>query len=130
MWLTGIDNLLIRLLASEFDIDEVDLEFLVCLDTNQERRTTASGDHFIGVMLRLEDKGEGTLELLEDSLNELSESDAFVRLRVIDIFRKNGDGFGIGFAFEFEATVLEDQAEGSRVGDDAVVYDDKIAVRV
>ena len=81
-------------------------------------------------MLRLEDEGKGTLELLEDGLDELSEGDALVRLRVIDVFRENGDGFGVGFALKFKATVLENEAEGSGVGDDTVVYDDEIAGRV
>ena len=81
-------------------------------------------------MLRFEDKGKGTLELLEDGLDELSERDALIRLGVIDVFREDGDGLGIGIALKFEATVLENETEGSGVSDDAVMYDDKIARRV
>ena len=58
MQLTGLTDLLIRLLAREFNVDKVDLKFLVGLDTDQERRTTTGGDGFVGVMLRLEDKGK------------------------------------------------------------------------
>ena len=114
-------------MASEFNVNEVNFEFLIRLDTDQERRTAAGSDHFIRVVLRLEDKGKGTLELLEDGLDELSESDALVRLGIVDIFRENGDGLGVGFALKFEATVLENEAECSGVGDDTVVYDDEIA---
>ena len=81
-------------------------------------------------MLRLEDKGKGTLKLLEDGLDELSESNAFVWLRVVDVFRENGDSLGVGFALKLKATVLENETEGSGVGDDTVVYDEEVAGRV
>jgi hypothetical protein len=42
-------------------------------------------------MLRLEDKGEGTLELLENGFDKLGECDALFWLRVVNIFRKDGN---------------------------------------
>ena len=130
MQLTGLADLLIILLAREFNVDKVDLEFLVGLDTDQKRRTTAGGDGFVGVVLRLEDKGKGTLELLENGLDEFSESDALVWLGIVDVFRKNGNGLGVGFALKFVATVLENEADGVAVGDDTIVYDEEIAGRI
>ena len=56
--LTGLDSLSIGIGTSKLDIHEIDLEFLVGLDTNQERRTTASSDNFIWEVDGLEDKGE------------------------------------------------------------------------
>lgn len=125
--LTSFDDLLIRFLASEFDINEVDFELLFRLDADKERRATTSGDHFVGVVLRLEDEGEGTLELLENCLDKFSEGDALVRLRVIDIFCQDGDGLRVSFALELIAAVLEDEAKGGGIGDNTIVHDEEIA---
>jgi hypothetical protein len=125
--LTGIGNLLISLLASEFNVNKIDLELLVGLHTDQERRTAAGGYDFIGIVLRLEDKGEGTLELLENGFDELGEGDTLVWLRVVDIFGKDGNGLRVGLALKLVTAVLKDEAEGGGIGDDTVVYDDEIA---
>jgi hypothetical protein len=125
--LTGIGNLLISLLASEFNVNKIDLELLVGLHADQERRTAASGYDFIGIVLRLEDKGEGTLELLENGLDKLGEGDTLVGLRVVDIFGKDGNGLRVGLALKLVTAVLEDEAEGGGIGDDTVVHDDEIA---
>jgi len=45
----------------EFDIDEIDLEFLFSLDANEERRTATSSDDFVGVVGALEDECERAL---------------------------------------------------------------------
>ena len=125
--LTGVGNLLISLLASEFNVNKIDLELLVGLHADQERRTAAGGDDFIGIVLRLEDKGEGTLEFLEDGFDKLGEGDTLVWLRVVDVFRKDGDGLRVGLALKLVTAVLEDEAEGGGIGDDTIVYDDEIA---
>jgi hypothetical protein len=125
--LTGIGNLLISLLGSEFNVNKIDLELLVGLHADQERRTAAGGYDFIGIVLRLEDKGEGTLELLENGFDKLCEGDTLVWLRVIDIFRKDGNGLRVGLALKLVTAVLEDEAEGGGIGDDTVVHDDEIA---
>ena len=129
--LTGIDNLLVSsLLAGEFHINKVDFELLFRLDTDQKRRTATSGDDFIWIVLRLEDKGEGTLELFEDGLDKLGKGDALVRLRVVNIFREYGDGLGIRLALKLVAAVLEDESEGGGIGDDAIVDDNEVAGRI
>ena len=104
--LTGIGNLLICLLASEFNVNKIDFQLLVGLHADQERRTAAGGYDFIGIVLRLEDKGEGTLELLENGFDKLGERDTLVGLRVVDIFRKDGNGFRVGLAFKLVPAVL------------------------
>jgi len=125
--LTGIGNLQISLLASEFNVNKIDLELLVGLHADQEGRTAAGGYNFIGIVLRLEDKGEGTLELLENGFDKLGERDTLVWLRVVDIFRKDGNGLRVGLALKLVTAVLEDETEGGGIGDDTVVHDDEIA---
>jgi len=125
--LTGIGNLLISLLASEFNINKIDLELLVSLHADQEGRTAAGGYDFIGIVLRLEDKCERTLELLENGFDKLGERDTFVWLRIVDIFRKDGNGLRVGLALKLVTAVLEDEAEGGGIGDNTVVHDHEIA---
>lgn len=59
--LTRIKRLFIIPNAGEFDINKVNLELLLSLDPNEQRRTTASSDNFVGEVDGLEDKGEGAL---------------------------------------------------------------------
>jgi hypothetical protein len=125
--LTGVGNLLISLLASEFNVNKIDLELLVGLHADQERRTAAGGYDFIGIVLRLEDKGEGALELLENGFDKLCEGDTLVWLRVVDIFRKDGNGLRVGLALKLVTAVLENEAKGGGIGDDTIVHDDEIA---
>jgi hypothetical protein len=125
--LTGVGNLLISLLASEFNVNKIDLELLVGLHADQERRTAAGDYDFIGIVLRLEDKGEGALELLENGFDKLCEGDTLVWLRVVDIFRKDGNGLRVSLALKLVTAVLENEAKGGGIGDDTVVHDDEIA---
>lgn len=117
---------MISLLASEFNVNKINFELLIGLHADQERRTAAGNYDLIGIVLRLEDKGEGTLELFENGFDKLSERDTLVRLRVVDIFRKDGNGLRIGLALKFVTAILEDEAEGGGIGDDTVVHDEEI----
>ena len=128
--LTGLDDLLISLLACKLNIDKINLEFLICLDANQERGTAAGGNDLVGIVLRLEDESEGTLELFENGFNKLGERDALVWLRIVNIFCEDGDGLRVGLALKLVATVLENEAEGGSVSNDPVVYDDEVAAQV
>ena len=58
---TSIELLLSVWCATELDINEVNLELFVGLDTDEERRTTSGGDDFAGEVNRLEDQGKGAL---------------------------------------------------------------------
>lgn len=51
----------------DLDINEVDLELLLGLDADQERRTTSSCDDLIGIVNGLEDEREGTFLLKRES---------------------------------------------------------------
>lgn len=95
--LTSVHCLGIGIRTGKLDVHEINLELLVCLDTNQKWRTTASGDDFVGEMDRLEDKGERTLEFPEDSLDQCRERKTLFGLRVPNIFGKNSDGLSVGF---------------------------------
>lgn len=118
---------MIGFLASKFNVNKIDLELLIGLHADQERRAAAGGYDFIGIVLRLEDKGKGTLELLENGFDKLGERDTLVGLRVVDIFGKDGDGLRVRLALKLVSAVLEDEAEGGGIGDDAVVHDAEIA---
>lgn len=47
--------------SSEFDIDEIDLELSLGLDTDENGGTTTGDDDLIGVVNRLENEGESSL---------------------------------------------------------------------
>jgi hypothetical protein len=49
--LMRIGNLLISLLASESNVNKIDLELLIGVHADQERRTAAGGYDFIGIVL-------------------------------------------------------------------------------
>ena len=48
--LTSIKTLTVTFRVGELDIDKVDLQLLLSLDTNQEGRTTTSGDNLRRIM--------------------------------------------------------------------------------
>ena len=50
-----------RLCGREFDIDKINLELLFSLDANEERRTAAGSDDFVGVVGALEAECERAL---------------------------------------------------------------------
>lgn len=125
--LTRVDGLVG---ASDLDVDKVDLELLLRLHTNQQWRTTAGGDDLVGVVARLEDESERALELLQDSLDKLSKADALVGVRVVNVLREDGNGLSVGFALELVPALLKDKAERVRVGDNPVVHDSEVCLRV
>lgn len=59
--LTRVECLVVILNARELDVNEVDLQLLLGLDANQERRTATSGDDFVGEVNRFEDESERAL---------------------------------------------------------------------
>ena len=56
--LTSIKTLTIAFRVGELDIDKVNLQLLLSLDTDQKGRTTTSSDNFVGVVRGLEDEGK------------------------------------------------------------------------
>ena len=113
-------------LASKFDVDEIDLEFLVGFDTNQKRRTTPRRDDFIGEMGRLEHKRERSLKLFEHGLDEIRESDPLIRLRIVNVFQKDRDGLRVCLGLEFVPSFLEHKSKFGRVSDDTIVDDHEL----
>lgn len=126
---TGFD-LRVVVLSSKFDVHEVDLQLLVRLDTNQQGRSTTSGDDLIGVVDRLEDECKRALELFQHRLYELGESDPLVGLRVVDVLDELRNGLGIGLCLEHVSAFLQDEPKLSTVGDDAVVNDTEFVLLV
>jgi hypothetical protein len=70
--LLGKLTLILLVGVSQLDIDKVDLELTVGLDTDEKRRTTTGGDNLVWEVDRLEDKGEGSF--LNVSLSLVSNS--------------------------------------------------------
>lgn len=59
--------------SGELDIDKVDLELPVGLDTNEQGRTSSSGNDLVGEVLRLEDERKGTfLRAVAEAHNGIS----------------------------------------------------------
>lgn len=118
-------------MASKLNIDKINLQLLIGLDTDQEGGTTTSSDNFIGEVRRLEDEREGTLELLEDGFDQLGEREAFgTALRVENVLGEDSDGLGIGVALELVATFLKDLPQLGTVGDNAVMDENEFRVRI
>lgn len=76
----------------------------------------------------LEQETEGTLELLDDGLNEGGEID--VGMLVENVLRQFGDGLGIGLSFELETLGLKQGSQFLVVGDDTIVDDGELPLGV
>jgi hypothetical protein len=127
--LTTVDPGLTAVLPSKLDINEVNLELLVRLNTNKERRTTARSDGFIGEMLGLEDERKGTLQFLEYCLDQFGKCYPLVAL-IVEIFRQNCDGFSVGLGLEFVPALLEDQPQFSAVSHNTIMDDTEFVVGI
>ena len=79
----------------------------------------------------LEDKCKGTLKLLKNGLDQLSESEGFgFSLGVEDVLGKDSNSLGIGIALKIVPTLLQNLSQCSAVGDDAIVNDEKLRLGV
>lgn len=113
------------ILASDLNINKVNFELLVSLDTDKEGGSTSCSHDFVGVVARLEDEGERTFQLLQYSLDQVAESRLLLVL-IEDILGEDGNGFSVGFGLELVSTLLEDVSKLRVVGHNAVVDDDEI----
>ena len=110
------------------DIDEVDLHLLLCSYTDDEGRTLAGRNDLMGVVNGLEEKTKGTLELLDDGLDERGE--AQVGVLGVDVLCELGNSLGVGLRLELEALALEQRLELLVVCDDTIVDDGELPVGV
>ena len=118
-WLTSLIN-------REFDIDKVNLEFSVGLDTNQERGTASSSDNFIGEVGGFEDESKRSLKLLDNGLDELSEVETLVGLTVVNVFAEGRNDLSVGVGVENVTSLVQDVFELFVVGDDTIVDQAKL----
>ena len=72
-------------------------------------------------MRRLENKRKGTFQLLQNSLDELGEAHSLIGLRIINVFSKDCDSFGIRLALKLVSTFLEDKTKFSGVCHNTIV---------
>jgi hypothetical protein len=105
----------------ELDINEIDLHLARSLDTNDKGRTLAGGDDLVGVVDRLQQETESTLQLCDDRLCERSEVDRGVL--VVDVLGELGDTLGVRLALENLALALEQGLQLLVVGNDTIVDD-------
>ena len=110
------------------DIDEVDLHLLLCSDTNDKGRTLAGGDDLMGVVDGLDQKTKGTLQLLDDGLDERGEAE--VGVLSVDVLGELRDGLSVGLSLELVALALEQSLQLLVVCDDTVVDDREFPVGV
>lgn len=118
--------------SRKLDIDKVNLELPLSLDSDEDRRSTASDDDLIGVVDRLEDESESSLlhtdgqrskqyrpgeevecthKLHDDTLDERSERDLLALLRVVEVLGEDGGNFSVGVSLELVSSLLEDESE-------------------
>ena len=116
-------------LARELDVDEIDLELLVRLDTDKKRGSTAGSDYLVRIMGRFEDEGKRSLELLEHGLDQLGECRLLLVL-IKDVLGEDGDSLSVRLGFEPVTPLLEHEAKIAAVGNDTVVNDDEFGGRV
>ena len=81
-------------------------------------------------MTRLENKGERSLQLLQNSLDQGSESELLVLVRVVHIFGEDSNSLGIGLGLKLVPALLQDLAELSAVGNDTIVDNDEVGVGI
>jgi hypothetical protein len=110
------------------NIDEVNLHLLLCSHTDDEGRTLAGSNHLVGVVDGLEEETKGTLELLDDGLDERGE--AQVGVLAVDVLCELGNGLSVGLCLELEALALEQRLELLVVCDDTIVDDSELPVGV
>jgi hypothetical protein len=113
-------------LASKLDIDEINFELLVGLDTDQKRRPTPRSDDLVGEMGRLEHERERTFKFFEHGLDEVRERDPLICLRIIHVFQKDRDGLCVCLSFKLVPSLLEHKSKLGRIGDDPVVDDHEL----
>lgn len=82
----------------------------------------------MGVVDRLDEQTKGTLELLDDSLDERGEAQVWVLGP--DVLCELGNGLGVRLRLELEALALEQRLELLVVCDDSVVDDGELPVGV
>lgn len=110
------------------DVDEIDLHAALGLDTNDQGRTLSGSNDLMGVVDRLDKQSIGTLELLDNSLDEIGETNLGVL--VVDVLGQLGNALGIRLGLKLEALAGEQGLELLVVGDDTVVDNNELGVGV
>jgi hypothetical protein len=122
--LGGEGSIVIRVL----DIDEVNLHATLSLDTNDQRRALASGDDLMRVVNGFDQQTVSSLKLLDDGLGQLSEADAGVGIE--EVLRELSNAFRVSLGLELEALGGEQGLQLLVVGNDAIVNDGELPVRI
>lgn len=124
----GLSSLVGR---AELDVDKVNLELLLRLDSDEDGGSSAGDDNLVGVVDGLEDESEGSLlqdvaaserasedgrwrathELHDHTLDEGSERDLLPVLRVVEVLGEDGSDLGVGVTLEDVSSLLQDEPE-------------------
>lgn len=81
-------------------------------------------------MRGLEHEREGTFEFLQNGLDQLSEVWALVGLRIVDVLCEDGYCFCVGFTLKLVSSLLKDQSERGRIGDNSIVDDSEVSLGI
>lgn len=110
-----------RARVGELNVHKVHLHLALGLYTHHKGRTLSCGDNLMGVVDRLQQQTESTLQLGNNSLGKRGEVDR--RVLVVDVLCKLGDALGIGLTLKNHSPALQQSLQLLVVGDDAVVND-------
>ena len=117
-----------RLVIRVLNVNKVDLHASLGLDTNDERRALAGSNDLMGIVDRLDEQTVSTLKLLDDSLGQVGEIDLGVL--VVDVLGQLGNALSVGLGLETETLAFQQGLELLVVGDDTIVDNGELPVRV
>ena len=115
-------------LIGVLDVDEIDLHSPLSLDADDKGRSLASCDDLVGVVHRFDQQTVSTLKLLNDSLGKIGKANTLIL--VVEVLGKLGNALSIGFSLELKAFASEEGLELLVVGNDTIVDDAELPVRV
>ena len=107
-----------------FNIDKIDLHLLGGLHTDDQGRTLAGSNDFMGVVDGLQQQTKGTLELLDDGLGQNCELN--IGVLVVKVLGKLGNALGVGLRLESETLALQQSLQFLIVGDNTIVNDGEL----
>jgi hypothetical protein len=113
--------LLTSLVNWKLDVNKVDLEFSVSLDTDKEWRTSSSSNNLVGEVGGFENESKRSFELLDDGLDELGKVESLMRLTVVDVFTESRNDLGVSVGVKDVASLVQDVFELLVVCDDTIV---------
>ena len=120
---------------NKLNVNKVNLEFLLSLDTNEQGGTLAGSNKLVRVVNRLDNEAIGTLKLLDNLLGQIRKvglviNAVLLNVLVVDELGELGNSLSVGFRLKSVALGLEERLDFTVVGNDTIVDNDKLIVQV